>query len=147
MIQFKLIDQRFTQAQLLNFFNENVEGLTKEVLRGMVDVIVENTPVDTGTYADGHRLTTGSAGAGYGTSSSHGKPRNQPVSTYREAARSRLNGQIETLGASAREVSITNDAVHAAIVEYVHGYAPYTKARRETNNIIAEARVRFEGIR
>ena len=156
MIQFKLIDQRFTQAQLLNFFNENVEGLTKEVLRGMVDVIVENTPVDTGTYADGHAVTTESRKAGLGTESSHGKPRNQSVSGYRENARNRLYAQIEALTANTREASITNNSVHAEIVEYVEIggvnkprklWAPYRTARNLTKHIIAEARVRFEGIR
>lgn len=156
MIQFKLIDKRFTQSQLLDFFNENVEGLTKEVLRGMVDVIVENTPVDTGTYADSHHITQEGRQGGYGTASSHGKPRNQSETAYRESARSRLYGQIEGVTANTRETSITNDSVHASIVEYVEQggvnkprklWAPYTKARAETNNIIAQARLRFEGTR
>lgn len=157
MIQFKLIDQRFTQAQLLNFFNENVEGLTKEVLRGMVDAVLQHSPVDTGTYVRSHEVTLDARKGGYGTESSHMKPRHVPREPVIEEARSNMYSTIEGLTANTKEASIRNVSAHANFVEYGRApfksgkeytfHAPYSKARAETNNIIAEARVRFEGIR
>jgi hypothetical protein len=151
VIQYTLIDRRFTQAQLLNLFNDAAGALTKAVLKEAVDVIVANTPVDTGTYADNHTVTTGGRIAGRGDDSSHGKPRGQPVEAFREKARARLYAQIAALPDDVLDASIRNSAVHADLVEYTtlggknkpaRRWQPYGTAKRETNNIIARARMR-----
>lgn len=151
MIQYKLIDQRFTQAQLLEFFNDNVDAVTREVLRGMAEIIVENTPVDTGTYADNHEVTTAGRVGGPGTESSDGKPRGQSIGGFREKARNRLMAQIAALPKGMQDASIRNAAEHAPIVEYteIGGvnkprrlWQPYGVARRQTNEVIARARVK-----
>lgn len=157
MIQYKLIDKRFTQSQLLGFFNENVEGLTKEVLRGMVDAVLQHSPVDTGTYVESHEVTLDARQGGYGDVSSHGRPRKVAREPVIENARQRMYAAIDGFTANSREASIRNVSAHANFVEYGRQpfksgkeytfHSPYRKARAETNNIITEARIRFEGIR
>lgn len=147
VVQYKAIDKRFTQSQLLDLFNENVAELKKEIYRETALTLANMSPVDTGTYATSHEVVV--AGEGTGERTSRGKPRNQPVKSYQMAGYGFMLDDIASLPPDADGVVFRNTALHASWVENgfpngAPGYKPYARTRRETNNIIANARVKFE---
>ena len=121
-----------------------IEGYTEIYAQKMAEQIVLRSPVDTGTYMEGHNLGVSAVGA---SSSSEGKPRKQPYQPYAQEALNRLFMQASALPHNAHRIVFSNDAFHADMVEYEHGYAPYTSAAREHHRIAkeaeAEAKARF----
>lgn len=144
MVQFRAIDRRRSAAEIYDTIARRNEDFKKAVLSSLVDVVVDaggnlrDKAVDTGTYMDAHEISYGGRSSSFrGTESSHGKPRDQNPTPYVEAARARLKGAVETMPRDSTNVMMRNAAVHAPLVEYRYGYAPYTKARREFNEIVA----------
>lgn len=106
------------------------------------DIVIKNSPVDTGTYMDAHQIGTKES-----IVTSRGKPRNQPYSNFADAARDRLYSQIEGLNVDGSNWFITNNSVHAVRVEYtgwnnVPAYSPYTIARGYAPIALEEAKAK-----
>lgn len=123
----------------LKKLEEMVEHFQEEYLRGMSEQIVLRSPVDTGTYMDGHNLGVAQAAGG---DSSRGKPRKQPWQPYADSALSRLFQQASTIPQNTAQVIFSNTAFHADVVEYELGYAPMRSAAREHSRIATEAEAR-----
>lgn len=145
--QFKVIDRRTSASKALDALDGVMGDLHKRAVEFMADRVVQYSPVDTGTYMDSHNVREGRDFGG-ATQSSSKKPRDQSYTEHAGAARSRMQGQIESLG-NSRQAVIANDAVHARFVENgsanMFGYAVYLRAREDTKdfirNMVAEIRL------
>lgn len=121
-----------------------IEGYTEIYAQKMAEQIVLRSPVDTGTYMEGHNLGLVAVNP---SQSARGKTRKQPYQPYAQEALNQLFRQASALPHNAHRVVFSNNAFHADVVEYEHGYAPYRSAAREHHNIAkeaeAEAKARF----
>ena len=116
MPEYRLIDNRRKGGALAKEMSASLEGFHSALLKMLADEVVGLSPVDTGTYMDNHSMHSGRKQRPR-VDSSHGKPGGQDYSTYADAARSRLYGDIESTKAGD-EVFVSNTAVHAPAVEY-----------------------------
>ena len=142
MIKFKIIDNRTRVSKKIKELQEKLEEFPKEFMKITADVIIKNSPVDTGTYMDAHQIGTSES-----ITTSHGKPHNQPYSNFAETARDRLYSQINGLSVDGSDWFITNNSAHAIRVEYigwdnVPAYSPYTIARGYAPIALEEAKAR-----
>ena len=142
MIKFKLIDNRTNVSKRIKELEQKLEEFPKEFMRITADVIIKNSPVDTGTYMDAHQIGTSESIA-----TSHGKPHNQSYGDFAESARDRLYSQINGLSVDGSNWFITNNSVHAIRVEYtgwdnVPAYSPYTIARGYAPVALEEAKAK-----
>ncbi len=138
--QFKLIDKRLSGSRdVLDSIFGAFGEMKKDVYRGVVDVVVSKSPVDTGTYMDSHDVYDGRSRAAT-DNSSKGKPRNRPREAHAGAALDRMYAQIDALDPSADKVYIGNRSHHGMVVEYggpkTPAYAPYTQGRAAVGRII-----------
>ena len=142
MIKFKLVDNRTRVSKKISELQEKLEEFPKEFMRITADVIIKNSPVDTGTYMDAHQIGTSES-----ITTSHGKPHNQSYSNFAEAARDKLYSQINGLNVDGSDWFITNNSAHAVRVEYigwdnVPAYSPYTIARGYAPVALEEAKAK-----
>ena len=142
MIKFKLVDNRTRVSKRIKELQEKLEQFPKEFMRITADIVIENSPVDTGTYMDAHQIGTSES-----ITTSHGKPHNQSYSNFAEAARDRLYSQIDGLNVDGSNWYIGNNSAHAVRVEYtgwnnVPAYSPYTIARGYAPVALEEAKAR-----
>ena len=142
MIKFKLIDNRTRVSKKIKDLQEKLEQFPKEFMKITADIVIKNSPVDTGTYMDAHQIGTIES-----ITTSHGKPRNQPYSNFADAARDRLYSQIEGLNVDGSSWFITNNSAHAVRVEYTGwdsapAYSPYTIARGYAPIALEEAKAK-----
>ena len=142
MIKFKIIDNRTKVSKRIKELEQKLEEFPKEFMKITADVIIKNSPVDTGTYMDAHQIGTSES-----ITTSHGKPHNQPYSNFAEAARDRLYSQINGLNVDGSDWFITNNSAHATRVEYTGwnskpAYSPYTMARGYAPIALEEAKAR-----
>ena len=148
MIKFKLIDNRTRVSKQISQLQEKLEQFPKEFMKITADVIIDKSPVDTGTYMDGHQI-----GQTVGVTYSEGLPRNQSKPAYEDSARERLYAQIESLQVGGSNWFIANNSAHAVRVEYTgwtnsvgektrSEYAPYTIARGYAPIALEEAKAR-----
>lgn len=142
MIKFKLVDNRTRVSKKIKELQEKLEQFPKEFMRITADVVIKNSPVDTGTYMDAHQIGTSES-----ITTSHGKPHNQPYSLFAEAARDRLYSQISGLSVDGSDWFITNNSAHNIRVEYTGwnskpAYSPYTIARGYAPIALEEAKAR-----
>ena len=142
MIKFKLIDNRTSVSKRIKELEQKLEEFPKEFMRITADVIIKNSPVDTGTYMDAHQIGTSESIA-----TSHGKPHNQSYGDFASEARDRLYSQINGLSVDGSNWFITNNSAHAIRVEYtgwdsVPAYSPYTIARGYAPVALEEAKAK-----
>ena len=142
MIKFKLIDNRTSVSKRIKELEQKLEEFPKEFMRITADVIIKNSPVDTGTYMDAHQIGTSES-----ITTSHGKPHNQPYGNFADAARDRLYSQINGLNVDGSDWFITNNSAHNMRVEYTGwnskpAYSPYTIARGYAPIALEEAKAR-----
>ena len=142
MIKFKLIDNRTRVSKKIKELQEKLEEFPKEFMRITADIVIKNSPVDTGTYMDAHQIVTSES-----ITTSHGKPHNQPHSNFAETARDRLYSQINGLSVDGSDWFITNNSARAVRVEYigwdnVPAYSPYTIARGYAPIALEEAKAK-----
>jgi len=130
------LDGKFKRLQ------DIVEGYPEVYANKMATELVLNSPVDSGAFMDGYYV-----GSSYGgtSTSSKGRPTNQPWEPYANAAISRMSSQVVRLLSSTSMV-FGNSAEHAFQVEYDHGYAPFGKAAREHGRIAREAEAEAKAI-
>ena len=142
MIKFKLVDNRTRVSKRIKELQEKLEEFPKEFMKITADIVIENSPVDTGTYMDAHQIGTSES-----ITTSHGKPHNQPYSNFADAARDRLYSQINGLSVDGSDWFITNNSAHNIRVEYTGwnskpAYSPYTIARGYAPIALEEAKAR-----
>ena len=142
MIKFKIIDNRTKVSKRIKELEQKLEEFPKEFMKITADVIIKNSPVDTGTYMDAHQIGTSES-----ITTSHGKPHNQPYSNFADAARDRLYSQINGLSVDGADWFITNNSAHNIRVEYTGwnskpAYSPYTIARGYAPIALEEAKAR-----
>ena len=142
MIKFKLIDNRTRVSKRIKELEQKLEEFPKEFMRITADVIIKNSPVDTGTYMDAHQIGTSES-----ITTSHGKPHNQSYGDFASEARDRLYSQINGLSVDGSNWFITNNSAHNVRVEYtgwdnVPAYSPYTIARGYAPIALEEAKAR-----
>lgn len=140
------------QAELL--FKERATRVKESAGRKIADVIVNGSPIDTGTYIMAH--VAGSAqSAEEGSRSSKGKKRGRAASQFKNIARGNLHRSVSARALSgATEIWFLNRALHAPRVEYLGWDAPlfgnpniggrgpyyvYAQARRRAAGLIGEA--------
>lgn len=128
-------------ADIAARFRERAAELRQRVLLDMADSIIDNSPVDTGTYILAHRARTGPVDTGdLATRSSHGKQRGVPDAQFRNLARGNLYRSVSSAAIEASDtVFFHNIAEHADIVEWVHGYAVYAIVRNAAPVFIRRA--------
>jgi hypothetical protein len=139
MVRFKILDNRTSIAQKIKEQERQLNNYRDFFLEGAATEVILESPVDTGTYITSHEIKAGRGSSG--SSSSKGKPRNQPYEPYANEGLSSLFADIEALpeASALSMVSISNYSEHARDVEYTHGYAPYTTLRDKANVIAARA--------
>ena len=142
MIKFKLIDNRTRVSKRIKELEQKLEEFPKEFMRITADVIIKNSPVDTGTYMDAHQIGTSES-----ITTSHGKPHNQSYGDFASEARDRLYSQINGLSVDGSNWFITNNSAHEIRVEYtgwdfVPAYSPYTTARGYAPVALEEAKAK-----
>ena len=142
MIKFKIIDNRTKVSKRIKELEQKLEEFPKEFMKITADVIIKNSPVDTGTYMDAHQIGTSES-----ITTSHGKPHNQPYSNFAETARDRLYSKINGLSVDGSDWFITNNSAHNMRVEYTGwdskpAYSPYTIARGYAPIALEEAKAR-----
>lgn len=143
MPEYRLIDNRRKEAEYIADMSKKLDAFSNIFLKKLADEIVARSPVDTGTYMEGHQITSGRKQPA-ATDSSHGKPRNQSYGTFASAATQKLHAEIDSLPPGS-EAFVSNTAVHAKIVEYGGSnwrrgpYAVYRGARSKSASFAAEA--------
>ena len=171
MVQFKAISKLDTSAAFLAKFEQSAGELKREVMRGLAEAVVANSPVDTGNYVMSHEIVSGGRSGSFPESptTSHGLPRQQPRESMAGQALASLMAQIEGLGDADTNFMLRNRAAYAPRVEYggwgegsltkavgvtrderayqaakaTQPYHVYARARAQAPQIIAEARARL----
>lgn len=121
----------FNRGQILNKLKaaeEFIDDAKEEVLRGAVDLLVNRSPVDTGTYIDNHNIGAGNDTPVTSNTSSEGRsgyfdiegPAYEPLAPRpeRDEARQRMYSQILALPDGWKRASFSNSAMHFTDVEY-----------------------------
>ena len=105
-------------------FKARAAEMRRRVGEAIADEIVNNSPVDTGTYVMAHVAGAGDT-ADSGGRTSHGKKRGQNKQQFQNLARGNLKRSVlaEAIEASG-EIWFRNRAAHAARVEFTGWPAP-----------------------
>ena len=134
----KIVDNRTSVAKKFEALKQRLEDYPKEVFRELAAIVVDASPVDTGTYMDNHHISDiGKRQYSRGVESSHDKPRGQPSGPYRDAALARLYGEIDAMPKDGKWAYFYNTSKHAPYVE--KRYSPYQRARSEFRSIVETA--------
>lgn len=144
VVQIQAISQR-TSQNIAERFQQRAAELRERAALKIADALIDNSPVDTGTYIMAH-----AAGAGampqIADRSSHGKPRGRSESQFKNLARGNLYRSVsaQAIQASA-EIWFRNTAIHAPFVEHgrsgssVAGRLVYATTRAAAPEFIRQA--------
>ena len=132
-------------TSLIKKIEDRLSDVRTEFLINMAEDIVNTSipTVDTGAYITSHSIRT-TRGAGR-SRTSHGKPTGQDPNAKAAEALDQLMGDIASLPEDQTQVFFTNNAPHANIVEYVHGYAVYGSARNRASIHLQDAIAKVKG--
>ena len=134
----KIVDNRTTVAKKFEVLKRRLEDYPKEVFRELAAIVVDASPVDTGTYMDNHHISDiGKRQYPRGVNSSQGKPKRQAREPYAEAALDRLMGEVDAMPEDGKWAYLYNTSKHADAVEARYG--PYATARSEFRRIVETA--------
>jgi hypothetical protein len=118
VVQVRAISKRATQ-DLAREFEMRAAEMRDRVGRRIADVIVDRSPVDTGTYIMAHVAGDGRV-SGDVERSSGGKPRGRDGQQFRNLARGNLHRSVSAAAIQAgNEIFFRNRAEHAPFVEYI----------------------------
>ena len=123
--------QRSLTAQLKKV-EEDLDKVRTVFLQSVAEDLVRSSIpfVDTGAYITSHSITT-TRGAGRSRTSDN-KPKNQDAGAKATEALSQLEGDIAAIPKDQTTVYMTNNAPHANVVEYKHGYHVYGSVRNRS---------------
>lgn len=136
-------DTRDLEAQ----FKARAARIRQQVAERIVDVIINASPVDTGTYIMAHVAGQG-ASPEIESRSSHGKPRGRSKAQFAALARNNLRRSVSAAAIQAsNEIWFRNRALHAASVEYLGwkgapAYHVYAVASAAAAQIIRDVMMR-----
>ena len=124
---------------LIQKIEQDLQDVRNEFLTSMAqDIVTSSKPtVDTGAYITSHSIRTTRGGGRSRTS--HNKPRGQSPEAKAAEALDQLMGDIAALPADQEQVFLSNNAPHANIVEYTHGYAVYEGVRNRAKIHLQDA--------
>lgn len=130
---------------VINKIEQDLDKVRTEFLTNMAeDLVASSKPfVDTGAYITSHSITT-TRGAGRGRTSAD-KPKGQDPSAKAAESLSQLIGDIAAIPKDQTQVFMTNNAPHANIVEYKHGYNVYSSVRNRAGLHLADAVNKVKG--
>lgn len=142
VVQVQAISQRDSTDIAARFLQRAAEVRERAALK-IVDRIIDNSPVDTGTYIMAHVAGQGAVSE-IAARSSHGKPRGQTWSQFANLARGNLYRSVSAQAIQASgEIWFRNRAIHAPYVEYgrggKEGHLVYTDTRAAAPNLIRQA--------
>lgn len=142
VVQVQAISQRDSTDIAARFLQRAAEVRERAALK-IVDRIIDNSPVDTGTYIMAHVAGQGAVSE-IAARSSHGKPRGQTWSQFANIARGNLYRSVSAQAIQASdEIWFRNRAIHAPYVEHGRGgqagYLVYTETRAAAPNLIRQA--------
>jgi hypothetical protein len=126
----------------LKVLEDKVARLPPTLLTEVADVLVNNSPDDTGAYVLSHSI--GQSGAVGRRISSHDRP--QVPNAHREDARAGLYAQAAAISPEATRVWVGNNAPHANAVEWggpnwrTSGYFVYAKLAQQFPALIITAK-------
>jgi hypothetical protein len=129
---------------LLKKVNKDLEDVRTEFYKGLVEVLVANSPVDTGAYMNSHSVSTDTTSGA--AQKSDGLPRKQPEQEVKGRNLTRLFGEIDSLPPDATKVYIANRSPHSKTVEDgswwpgKDGYYPF-KIMRSRAKVVLDAAV------
>jgi hypothetical protein len=124
---------------------DDLDKVRTEFLINVAEDLVNTSKpfVDTGAYITSHSITT-TRGAGRGRTSAN-KPQGQDPNAKATEALSQLMGDIAAIPKDQTQVFMTNNAPHANIVEYKHGYNVYSSVRNRAGLHLADAVNKVKG--
>lgn len=124
---------------LIQKIEQDLQDVRNEFLASMAqDIVTSSKPtVDTGAYITSHSIRTTRGGGRSRTS--HNKPRGQSPEAKAVEALDQLMSDIAALPADQEQVFLSNNAPHANIVEYTHGYAVYEGVRNRAKIHLQDA--------
>ena len=130
--------QRSLTAQLKKV-EEDLDKVRDIFLQSVAEDLVRSSVpfVDTGAYITSHSITT-TRGAGR-SRTSHNKPKKQDPSAKATEALAQLQGNIAAIPKGQAVVYMTNNAPHANVVEYKHGYHVYGSVRNRSKLHLQDA--------
>jgi hypothetical protein len=100
-------------------FQERAAMIRQQIAERIVDVIIDGSPVDTGTYIMAHVAGQG-ASPEVESRSSHGKPRGRSKAQFAALARNNLKRSVSAAAIQAStEIWFRNRSMHAAYVEFL----------------------------
>jgi hypothetical protein len=142
--QIKVMSSK-TLDQMEMLFRERAAQLRSRVAEKIADSIVDNSPVDTGTYILAHVAGVGESDA-EATRSSQGKQRGRNRAQFVGLAKGNLKRSVSASAVAAgNEIWFRNRALHAARVEYLGWAAPLfgrsgTGSTKQPYHVYAKAR-------
>lgn len=142
MVQFRVIDRRRSEREILDQFTRFEDRVQKEVLREMARNIAAKSKEteDTGTYAESHQIARRS-GSFAGFITSKGKPRGGTGGRASARGLQGMLADIERLPTGSKNLVFRNLARHAFAVER-RGWANkppyriYSRVQAESSSII-----------
>lgn len=114
---------------------QDLDLIRTEFLKDLATEIIEDSPVDTGTYVMSHNVGERSAAGQFTGNIRYIGPPGQNEQAMQEQALSKVFAQIDALPPNQTVVSISNNSAHANIVESGganwrrRGYFIYQNAR------------------
>jgi len=142
MVQFRVIDRRRPEREILDQFQNFNQEVQKQVLQGMAERVAEMSveTEDTGTYAESHEIAIRS-GSFTPFIKSKGKPRGGTGGRASARGLRSMLGDIERLPPGNNNIVIRNMSVHAFAVEKKGWptkppYRIYSRVQREASSII-----------
>lgn len=130
--------QGVSLTQLIKGIERDLTAVRTEFLKNVAGEIVDESPVDTGTYVMGHNVSTKSAAGRFTGQSVYIGPRGADETAMKNAARSKMFAEIDALPDSQTAVNISNAVGHAQIVEYKHKHV-YSIARNNASQHLEKA--------
>ncbi|CAB4139469.1 hypothetical protein UFOVP346_50 [uncultured Caudovirales phage] len=130
-------------TQQLRKVQEELDLVRTEFLKGLATEIVNNSPVDTGTYVMGHMVGERSAAGQFTGAIKYIGPPGQDAGAMKSAAIAKLHADIDSLPEGQTRVNISNRVAHVRIVEdgghnwKTPGYKVYTRARDRAGDILS----------
>lgn len=142
MVQFRVIDRRRSEREILDQFTAFEDKIQKQVLREMAQSIADKSveTEDTGTYAESHQIALRS-GSFTGTITSRGKPRGGTGGRASARGLRAMLADIENLPTGSKNLVFRNMARHAFAVERKgwptkQPYRIYSRVQAEASSII-----------
>jgi hypothetical protein len=126
VVQVQAISKRQTE-DIAARFEERARQMRARVGEKIAEAIVQQSPVDTGTYIMAHAAGAGESGESE-SRSSHGKIRGRNPAQFKGLALGNLRRSVSAAAiGTSDEIWFRNRAIHAARVEYLGwgGTGPY----------------------